>query len=149
MVLLEDLWFWQNCLVGHVDRVTVYGKVPVLEDRLPDQDLDELVNISHLLIWIDATDSEAVTHARASSDAVRYSIDTAEFWWKMDHVFTMFDDNQRLIHIRDRLVVDCLHVFSHTDFLVVVHKLLVYGISIIVDITNLVGAFVTPISDYR
>ena len=136
-------------MILHINGVATDGEVPVLEDRLPDQNLDEFVDVSHLLVWIDTTDGEAVTHARASSDTVRHSIDTAVFRWKMDHVFAVFDDDQRLIQIFDLLVVDRLHVLGHTDLLVVVDKLLVNGIGIVVDITDLIGAFVTPVSDYR
>ena len=91
-------------MVGHVDGVAVYGEIPVLEDWLPDQDLDQFVDVSHLLVRIDAANGEAVTHARASSDAVRHSINSAVLRWKMDHVFTVFDDDQRLIQIFDLLV---------------------------------------------
>lgn len=136
-------------MILHINGVATDGEVPVLEDRLPDQNLDEFVDVSHLLVWIDTTDGEAVTHARASSDTVRHSIDTAVFRWKMDHVFSVFDDNKRLSQISDLLVVDHLHILGHTDLLVVVDELLVYGIGIVVDITDLIGAFVTPVSDYR
>ena len=149
LVLLKDLGFWQDCLIVHINRIAAYGEVPVLEHWLSDQYLDELVDVSHLLVWIDTADSEAVTHTRASSDAVRYAINTAEFRWKMDHVFAVFDDDQRLIHVCNVLVVDHLHVLGHTYLLVVVDELLVYRISVVVDITDLVGAFVTPISNYR
>ena len=67
----------------------------------------------------------------------------------MDHVFAVFDDDQRLIQIFDLLVVDRLHVLGHTDLLVVVDELLVYGIRVIVDITDLIGTLVTPVSDDR
>ena len=136
-------------MVSHIDGVAVDGEIPVLEDWLPDQDLDELVDVSHLLVWIDTADSEAVTHTRASSDAVRHSIDTAVFRWKMDHVFSVFDDNKRLGQISDLLVVDQLHILSHTDLLVVVDELLVYGIGVVIDITDLIGTLVTPVSDDR
>ena len=136
-------------MIVHINRIAANGEVPVLEHWLSDQDLDELVDVSHLLVWIDTADGEAVTHTRASSDAVRYSINSAEFRWKMDHVFAVFDNDQRLIHVCDVLVVDHLHVLGHTDLLIVVNKLLVYRISFIVDIADLVSAFVTPISNYR
>ena len=149
LVLLKDLGFWQDCLIVHINRIAANGEVPVLEDWLSDQDLDELVDVSHLLVWIDTADGEAVTHTRASSNAVRYSINTAEFRWKMDHIFAVFDDDQRLIHVCDVLIVDHLHVLGHTDLLIVINKHLVYRISFIVDIADLVSAFVTPISNYR
>ena len=133
----------------HIYRIAANRQVPFLEDRLPDQDLDQFVDVSHLLVWIDTTDGEAVTHARTGSDAVRHSIDTAVFRWKMDHVFSVFDDNKRLGQIFDLLVVDQLHILSHTDLLVVVDKLLVNGIGVVVNITDLIGAFITPICDYR
>ena len=149
LVLLEDLRLWQDCLVGHVNWVAIDGEVPVLEDWLPDQDLDQFVDVSHLLVRVDTADGEAVTHSWASSDTVRHSINTAVFWWKMDHVFTVFDDDQRLIQIFDLLVVDRLHVLGYTDLLVVVDELLVYGIGVVVDITDLIGTLVTPVSDDR
>ena len=136
-------------MVGHVNWVAVNGEIPVLEDWLPDQDLDQFVDVSHLLVRVDTADGEAVTHSWASSDTVRHSINTAVFRWKMDHVFTVFDDDQRLIQIFDLLVVDRLHVLGYTDLLVVVDELLVYGISVIVDITDLIGTLVTPVSDDR
>ena len=149
LVLLENLGLWQDRLVSHIDGVAVDGEVPVLEDWLSDQDLDELVDVSHLLVWVDTTDGEAVTHSWASPDTVRHSINTAVFGWKMDHVFAVFDDDQRLIQIFDLLVVDRLHVLGHTDLLVVVDELLVYGVCVIVDITDLIGTLVTPVSDDR
>ena len=136
-------------MVGHVDGVAVNGEIPVLEDWLPDQDLDQFVDVSHLLVRVDTADGEAVTHSWASSDTVRHSINTAVFRWKMDHVFTVFDDDQRLIQIFDLLVVDRLHVLGYADLLVVVDELLVYGISVIIDITDLIGTLVTPVSDDR
>ena len=136
-------------MVGHIDGVAVNGEIPVLEDWLPDQDLDQLVDVSHLLVRVDTADGEAVTHSWASSDTVRHSINTAVFRWKMDHVFAVFDDDQRLIQIFDLLVVDRLHVLGYTDFLVVVDELLVYGISVVIDITDLIGTLVTPVSDDR
>ena len=70
-------------MIVHINWIAVNGEIPILEDWLADQDLDELVDVSHLLIRIYSTDGEAVTHARASSNAVRHSINTAVFWWKM------------------------------------------------------------------
>ena len=136
-------------MVGHIDGVAVNGEIPVLEDWLPDQDLDQFVDVSHLLVRVDTADGEAVTHSWASSDTVRHSINTAVFRWKMDHVFTVFDDDQRLIQIFDLLIVDRLHVLGDTDLLVVIDELLVYGIGVVVDITDLIGTLVTPVSDDR
>ena len=136
-------------MILHINGVATDGEVPVLEDRLPDQNLDEFVDVSHLLVRVDTANGEAVTHSWASSDTVRHSINTAVFGWKMDHVFAVFDDDQRLIQIFDLLVVDRLHVLGHTDLLVVVDELLVYGIRVVVDITDLIGTLVTPVSDYR
>ena len=136
-------------MICHVNWVAIDGEVPVLEDWLPDQDLDQFVDVSHLLVRVDTADGEAVTHSWASSDTVRHSINTAVFRWKMDHVFTVFDDDQRLIQIFDLLIVDRLHVLGDTDLLVVIDELLVYGIGVVVDITDLIGTLVTPVSDDR
>ncbi len=65
----------------------------------------------------------------------------------MDQAVTMFYDDQRLVEIRDSLVIDLLHVLSHTDLRLVVSELHLCGVCGEVDAADDVGSLVTPVRD--
>ena len=60
----------------------------------------------------------------------------------------MLDDDQGLVVVRDSLVINLSHVLGHTDLLVVVLKFFAHRIGLKINICDLVGALVAPISDH-
>lgn len=109
---------------------------------------DKSVDVAHLLLWVDATDGEAVSHAWTSADAIRNTIDTAELRWQVDHVVTVLDNDQWLSVVCDPLFVDIGHVLGDTDLFVVIHEFFIHRVGIEVNVCDLVSALVTPISNH-
>ena len=109
---------------------------------------DKSVNVAHLLLRVDTAYSEAVSHAWASPDAIRNTVDTAKLRWQVDHVVTVLDYDQWLIVVRDPLFIDIGHILRDANLLVVVNELFVNRIGCKINVCDLVSAFVTPICNY-
>ena len=148
LVLLENLRFWQDCLVPQIDGIAFNSEIPIAEDLLVHKKTDKSVDVTHLLLWVDTADGEAVSHAWTSPDAVRNTIDTAKLRWQVDHIVTVLDYNQWLSVVRDPFFVGIGHILGDADLFVVINELFVYWVSFKVNVRDLVSALVTPISNH-
>lgn len=110
LVLLENLWLRQNCLVSKIDRGAIDRKIPVTEDLLAHEEIDQAINVAHFLLRVNATNCKTITHAWAGSDTIRHAIDATELRWQVNHVLTVLDNDQRLFVVRDDLSIDVFHV---------------------------------------
>ena len=147
LVLLENLRLSQNCLVSQIDRCTIDLKIPITEDLLVHEKTNEVVDVFHLLLRVHAANCKAITHARTSTDTIRHAINTAEFRRQMNHVFAVFDNDQRLFMVGDILAIDVGHILGDTNLFIVVNEFLGRRVDIEVNARNNVGTLVTPISN--
>lgn len=147
MILLENLWFWQNRLIPKIDRIALDRKVPITEDLLAHEKAYQTIDVTHFLLGIDATDSEAITHAGAGANAIWHTVNATELRWQVDHAITVLDDDQRLSMVCYVFTINVLHVLGHTNLIFIIYELFVRGIRIEVDVCNLVGSLITPVSD--
>ena len=65
----------------------------------------------------------------------------------MNHLFTMFDDNKRLLMVGDSFTINNVHVLADADFFSVVLELLLGRVRIPVNGIDFVGALVSPIGN--
>ena len=114
---------------------------------LAHEKANQTIDVPHFLLGIDATDSEAVAHAGARANAIWHAVDTAELRGQVDHVLAVLNDDQRLPMVCNVFAVGVLHVLGHTNLLVIVNELFVRRVRVEVDIANLVGTLVTPVSN--
>ena len=114
---------------------------------LPHEKANQTIDVPHFLLGIDATASEAVTHAGAGANAFWHTVDTAELRRQVDHALTVLNDEKRLPMVCNVFAIGYLHVPAHTNFLIIVQESFVRGVRVEVDVAYLVGTHVTPVSN--
>ena len=149
LVLLEDHRSVEHCLIGKVHGVALDRHFPVSKWLRLHEPRDAVLNLVHLFIWLQAGHSEAIAHARASSDLFRHTIDAAELGWQVNQAISVLHHNEWLMQISDLLLVHILKVLSDADLLPIVVKHLFHGVGGEVYILDDIGTHVTPVSDHR
>ena len=136
-------------MIAEINRVTLYGQVPVLEYLLLHEQLDGIIDFFHLLHWLGPTDSQAIAHSKGTvTDALRDTIDSAKLWHQVDHAVAVFYNEQRLVEVSDALLIGLRHVLSNTDFVIVKHELLLHRVGLEVNVSDDVGTLVAPVCNY-
>ena len=149
LILLEDHGSGEHCLIGKVHRVALDRHFPVSEWLRLHEPRDAVLNLVHLFMGLQTGHSEAIAHARASSDLFGHTIDAAELGTQVNQAISVLHHNEWLMQISDLLLVHILQVLSDADLLPIVVKHLFDGVSGEVYILDDVGTHVTPVSDHR
>ena len=122
-------------------------QTPALHRLLLCESVDHPLDLSYLFLRRDASHSQGIPHASALADGVRDTIEEAKLRRQVVRLVADFDQEAGLVEVRDVLPVGGREVLSNSHFSVVPGEGGVRRRAVEVDIFNMVGPLIAPISN--
>ena len=122
-------------------------QIPLFYCFLRAEVVTHLLDPCDLILRSDVCTLQSFSHAWALANAIRNTINEAEFWRKILLLICNFNDEERLLDIANCLVIDILEVLSNADLTAVLQESHLDRTRREVNILNEVRSIVAPVSD--